>query len=187
MEPKMSESHPPPQGGGDQTRADQMPSDLATVVDGAIASVPLCSGRYDPLGAEITANRISAARIWSKVRRIRETVLGPALFADPAWDMLLELYIERDSDRPYSISSLCAAGQTAPTTALRWIARLELEGRIVRDPDPTDRRRFYVRLAPRTVTELDKVMDGFIASKVDCMRNRLGHLGNAGVTSLPRA
>jgi len=45
-----------------------------------------------------------------------------------------------------SVSSLCIAAAVAPTTALRWIARLTEAGLFERRPDPFDRRRAFMSL-----------------------------------------
>jgi DNA-binding MarR family transcriptional regulator len=84
------------------------------------------------------------------------------LFADPAWDILLDLYAERHSPRACAVTNLCQAAHVPATTALRWIARLEAHGCITRSPDPTDGRRVYVHLTPETLARLDRLMDGFL-------------------------
>lgn len=61
-------------------------------------------------------------------RRLRDEFFMPGLFADPAWDMLLDLYAAELEDQPVSVSSLCIAAAVAPTTALRWIARMRRTG-----------------------------------------------------------
>jgi DNA-binding MarR family transcriptional regulator len=73
-----------------------------------------------------------------------------------------------------TITSLCIASQAPPTTALRWINRLEQEGHIERTPDADDKRRIYVRLTPRTIAALDQAMDGFMRadSNVRCGAGR---------------
>jgi DNA-binding MarR family transcriptional regulator len=110
-------------------------------------------------------SRAQAARTWIRVRRAREKLLGADLFADPAWDMLLDLYIEHKAGRSPSVSSLCLASQVPVTTALRWISKLEHDGLITRSHDPKDGRRIYVHLAPSTVDSLDRVIDSFIGSR----------------------
>lgn len=78
---------------------------------------------------------------------------GLALFEDPAWDILLAIYIDEADSRLVSVSSACIASHVAPTTALRWIARLEQTGLLCRQDDPYDRRRAHLRLTP-TAREL---------------------------------
>ena len=70
------------------------------------------------------------------------------MFADPAWDILLDLYVARIEDADVSISGACVAAAVPATTALRWIRQMEREGLIGRAADPTDQRRQYVFLTP---------------------------------------
>ena len=90
-----------------------------------------------------------------KARRARDSFLPAHLFADPAWDMLLELYAcELDQTR-MSISNLCDASAVPATTALRWIGTLESENLIVKQSDPLDGRRVFVRLSSKAVSSMD--------------------------------
>lgn len=68
------------------------------------------------------------------------------LFADPAWDMLLELYCAHLRQYRVSVSGLCIASQVPATTALRWISTLESQNLISRKPDPLDHRRVHIQL-----------------------------------------
>jgi hypothetical protein len=81
-------------------------------------------------------------------RRTRERFLPPELFADPAWDMLLEAYLARLEQRRISVSGLGFAARVPPTTAIRWVRKLEDEALFVRVPDPFDQRRFWIELSP---------------------------------------
>jgi len=82
-----------------------------------------------------------------KARRNRDQFLPGHLFADPAWDMLLELYAAELDQTRLSISILCDRAAVPATTALRWISTLEKEGLIDRRGDPLDARRIFVRLS----------------------------------------
>ncbi|MES2095138.1 MAG: MarR family winged helix-turn-helix transcriptional regulator [Pseudomonadota bacterium] len=82
-----------------------------------------------------------------RARRLRDAQFSPGLFEDPAWDMLLDLYAAHLEGVRVSVSSLCIAAAVAPTTALRWIARLSDSGLLERHPDPSDRRRAYLALS----------------------------------------
>jgi DNA-binding MarR family transcriptional regulator len=110
-------------------------------------------------------SRTYAARAWIRMRRTREKVLGADLFADPAWDMLLDLYVEHKAGRSPSVSSLCIASQVPVTTALRWITKLEQDGLVTRTHDPKDGRRIYVHLVASTIDAIEQVIDGFIGSQ----------------------
>jgi len=82
-----------------------------------------------------------------RARRLRTRFFQPDLFADPAWDMLLDLMAARLEGKQVAVSSLCIAAAVPPTTALRWIGVLVEEGLVVRVPDPVDGRRVHVALA----------------------------------------
>lgn len=79
--------------------------------------------------------------------RLRRARFFPAnLFADPAYDILLDLFVQERRGRPISITSACLAAGVPPTTALRWIGHLSDLGLVIRTPDPRDKRRVYVAL-----------------------------------------
>jgi hypothetical protein len=82
-----------------------------------------------------------------RLRRRRDTIFGIGLFADPAWDMLLDLFLARERGlRPISTSSLCIAAAVPATTALRRIDILVRQGLLSRHADPKDGRRVFIRL-----------------------------------------
>ena len=81
-----------------------------------------------------------------RIRRLRDRHFGQELFADPAWDMLLDLYIQRCKGHRVSITSICNASFVPATTALRWLAIIQDRGWVSRESDPNDRRRVYVGL-----------------------------------------
>jgi DNA-binding MarR family transcriptional regulator len=80
-------------------------------------------------------------------RAARGRFFDSELFADPAWDILLELYALRCEQRRTSVSKLCIAAGVPTSTALRWIEKLHKEGLIDRDSDPFDGRRIWVELS----------------------------------------
>ncbi|MFT8973684.1 hypothetical protein [Zymomonas mobilis] len=88
-------------------------------------------------------------------RRLRDQYFSASLFADPAWDMLLDLTAARLEGRQVSVSSLCIASAVPPTTALRWIKSLTEEKIFVRIADPRDGRRVFIQLS-------DMAMDAMI-------------------------
>lgn len=86
-----------------------------------------------------------------KLRRSRDRFFGAELFADPAWDILLELFAAEMGQRRMSVSSLCLGAAVPPTTALRWIKTLEEKGMIRRTADPMDGRRVFVSLSDEAI------------------------------------
>lgn len=93
-----------------------------------------------------------AVRAVIRARRLRDQFFAAELFADPAWDMLLDLYAARLEGRRVSVSSLCIAAAVPPTTALRWIGTMHDAELFGRDPDPTDKRRAHITLTERAAT-----------------------------------
>ena len=79
-------------------------------------------------------------------RQLRQRFFPADLFADPAWDILLDLTAARGEGVNVSVSSLCIASGAAPTTALRWITLMTDAGLLSRENDTRDRRRAFIRL-----------------------------------------
>jgi hypothetical protein len=82
-----------------------------------------------------------------RARRLRDQFFQAELFADPAWDMLLDLMAARLERRAVAVSSLCIAAAVPPTTALRWIKTMTDAGLFLRVADPRDGRRVFIELS----------------------------------------
>jgi len=89
-----------------------------------------------------------------RARRLRDQFFRGELFADPAWDMLLDLMAARLETNRVAVSSLCIAAAVPATTALRWIKALTDRGLLVRSADPQDGRRVYIELSDDTARAL---------------------------------
>jgi hypothetical protein len=79
-------------------------------------------------------------------RQLRARYFDGDLFADPAWDMLLDLTAARAEHTRVSVTSLCIASGVPPTTALRWISQMVDAGLLQRVEDEIDRRRAFITL-----------------------------------------
>lgn len=93
---------------------------------------------------------VEAIRALIRARRHRARYFPSELFADPAWDMMLDLFEAEISQRRVSVSAACLAAGVPPTTALRWLKALTDQGLFVRRADPRDARRVFVELSPET-------------------------------------
>jgi hypothetical protein len=82
-------------------------------------------------------------------RQLRARFFEGDLFADPAWDMLLDLTAARAEHSRVSVTSLCIASGVPPTTALRWIGQMTDAGLLMRVDDETDRRRAFITLTEK--------------------------------------
>jgi hypothetical protein len=84
-------------------------------------------------------------------RQMRARFFDGDLFADPAWDMLLDLTAARAEQGRVSVTSLCIASGVPPTTALRWIGQMTEAGLLKRIEDESDRRRAFITLTDKAV------------------------------------
>ncbi len=107
----------------------------------------------------VSLSRLSQVRRYLRARRLRERLFPADLFADPAWDMLLDLYASELEEQAVSISSACVASAVPATTALRWLGRLEQLGLIERSDDKNDNRRTFVRLTPTTRAAVERWLE----------------------------
>jgi hypothetical protein len=121
------------------------PADRQTAVsDGLIGY------RAGPAAPRVKSPQVVRAddiRAMLRLRRQRDHMFAGELFADPAWDMILDLMAARIERLKVAVSSLCIAAAVPPTTALRWIRTLTELGIFVRVADPTDGRRVFIELS----------------------------------------
>lgn len=105
---------------------------------------------------DAAANPVSAVAVRNliRTRRLRDRYF-PGLFADPAWDILLDLYAARLEGRTVAVSSLCIAANVPPTTGLRWITGMTEQGLLRREADPEDRRRVFIALSDAAAAQVE--------------------------------
>jgi DNA-binding MarR family transcriptional regulator len=126
--------------------------------------------------ADEPIDTVRAAQDILRLRRKREQRLGADLFADPVWDILLDLYVAHYRRNHVSVSSACLASMVPATTALRWLANLERKKMIVREPDRTDGRRYILSLSPDCLVALNALL-------LEWSRSRTTPNGKASIAS----
>lgn len=92
-------------------------------------------------------------------RRLRDRYFEGDLFADPAWDILLDLTAARAEHRRVSVTSLCIAAAVPATTALRWISQMTDMGLLLREQDPDDKRRAFIVLSDAVADTMARYFD----------------------------
>lgn len=102
-----------------------------------------------PAAADLPQVSAETVRSVIRARRLRSRYFEEELFADPAWDMLLDLLQAELAQLRVPVSSLCIAAAVPATTALRWLKTMTQQGIFVRRADPHDGRRVFVELAPQ--------------------------------------
>ncbi len=113
------------------------------------APAPNVPVRSDAAG-ELPPFSSERVRAIIRARRLRSRFFAEELFADPAWDMLLDLVQAETDQFRVPVSSLCIAAAVPATTALRWIKTMTDSGLFVRRADPHDGRRVFVEMSPET-------------------------------------
>lgn len=112
---------------------------------------------------------VQMARTAYARRRERGTLFGESdLFGEPAWDILLDLYIAHGERKDVSVSSACIGSAAPPTTGLRWLGVLADQGLVEREHDPEDQRRVLVYLTERALD----AMDAYFSSDVSLYGDR---------------
>lgn len=76
--------------------------------------------------------RGSLARMLYRQWKIRDRLLGSRVGAEPAWNLLLYLYIAEEEGRLVSVTSASFAAAVPPSTGLRWISKLAAAGFVLR-------------------------------------------------------
>jgi DNA-binding MarR family transcriptional regulator len=112
---------------------------------------------FEPQLGPISNCRVSYAEFARRLirdRRSRDNKFENGLFADPAWDIFLHLFVAGEMGQETSVNDACTAAAVAPTTALRWISALEKKGLVVKSFDDRDDRRTNLRLADQTLLEM---------------------------------
>lgn len=80
-------------------------------------------------------------------QRMRRSLFLPkSIFGEPAWDMLLDLFMQDTGRKRISTQSLCIASNVPQTTALRNIDLLEQESLVRRIKSEADKRVIFIEL-----------------------------------------
>lgn len=110
---------------------------------------------------------------WVAGRRARDQVFEGSLFLNPAWDILLDIYINHAQGRKECVSNVCVASSAPATTVSRWIGLLERKGLIERASDPQDKRRTLLSLSAEGLRRMEQAL---LASAESNARLGLGRL-----------
>ncbi len=110
-----------------------------------------------------------------RFRRRRDALMtsqfGTDIFADPAWDIILDLYIHNSKNQDVCVTSACAAAMVPITTALRYITVLSDRGMIERSRNHKDGRSYLLRLSSEAIRIVEELLTD-IAPAFDQMAPR---------------
>lgn len=101
------------------------------------------------------AQLVARAQAELLCRRTRERHFDPELFGEPAWEILLALYIIEVEGLRFTTGKLAEFIAVPPSTVVRWIRALEESSLVERADHPTDRRIFFIGLNAKGRQALD--------------------------------
>lgn len=104
------------------------------------------------------------ARMLLDLYNVRMKFFPTGLFADPAWEMLLDLTHAKLAGKRVSVSSLCIAAHVPATTALRRIGDLVMSGLATRIRDENDGRRVFVELTDDGFIRMSRYFEAVLKS-----------------------
>ena len=114
--------------------------------------------------ARIERNALELAKTAELIldfRGKRSKFIPSALLGEPAWDMLLELFIQFARGAVMSTKSLIVSSKVPPTTALRHIVVMEKSGYLTRRRSGKDRRVTLIDLTEKGVVAVGTALKAF--------------------------
>lgn len=114
---------------------------------------PHRTGRYR------SAERFAKVRSALQERARRLEYFRAELLAEPAWDILLELYAFELIQHRVTVPDLTDRINVPSTTSIRWMKMLEADDLITRRVHPGDSMQVWVALTPKGL----EVMDGYFS------------------------
>ena len=82
-------------------------------------------------------------------RKSRSKMIGSKeIFGEPAWDLLLDLFIHQSNDEDLTVKSACLHVETSENTTLRWLRVLEHNGLLKSHIDPANPEQQLIHLTP---------------------------------------
>lgn len=121
---------------------------------GLLQQLDAMAGPLPATGVAATPERIRAIL---KARRARSQFFPSEFFAEPAWDILLDLYAADVGQYRTTVGDLGVGANLPATTALRWIKILEKRGILQRRGDPRDGRRVFAELTDEGRRAMDSL------------------------------
>jgi hypothetical protein len=121
------------------------------------AKNPLVDITSKATSGELQPNSLIVASELYRLRRVRARKFGAEayIFGDPAWDILLNLFIAYRSGNKVSKSNAALAGETPESTGYRILKELDKIGLVQNEKDSSDRRRIFVSLTKRACAMME--------------------------------
>lgn len=105
----------------------------------------------------------TAERAFSERRQRGAHFENNQIFGEPAWDILLDLYIHQARNELVSMKSAIVGSGASMSTAVRWLEVLDKEGLIFFEYDPSDAMRGLLRLTPEGYESITRYLEAIAA------------------------
>jgi DNA-binding MarR family transcriptional regulator len=126
----------------------------------------LIVGEERALRIRVLENTTEVARALLEDRRRRDRIFNPGMFGEPAWELLLNLYV-MDKDGPrLTIGRLIDSTNCPQSTALRWLQYLKDQGLIEKQEHPGDARTAFITLTNKARDALDRYLSQSLAPRL---------------------
>jgi len=98
-------------------------------------------------------------------RRRRLRFFNPAMFGEPAWDILLLLYVNSAAGIRQTTVKISESLDTPLSSVIRWLGYLEKERMIEREAHPTDRRIMFLHPSEKALGQLEAYLSAMASSE----------------------
>lgn len=98
---------------------------------------------------------LALAREERDKRQERQRHFARALFGEPAWELLLAIFISEGEGRSLALSKAAELIDHPLTTTIRWVEYLEASGLLIRERFGADRRVINIRPTTRAIAQIE--------------------------------
>lgn len=109
-------------------------------------------GRSQEMGVQL------AQRLFEERQLRNEFLQTSELFGEPAWDILLYIFLSQSKGKGAKVESLAVASRLPVTLAIRWLERLEYEEMIFAYRDEDETGEIFLRLTQETSSSISKYL-----------------------------
>jgi hypothetical protein len=102
-------------------------------------------------------NAFMARRLLEISHQVDSVFEGP-LLANPGWDILLDLFIQRSEGKRISIISVCIAANAPTSTVLRYLQAMMDVGTIIRSRSVEDSQGLLISLSDEAYAKMKAIL-----------------------------
>lgn len=106
------------------------------------------------------------ARALYEARRKRDDLFGVGLFAEPGWDILLDLFALEEQGRAATVAMVAAGASIPPDTAHRFVEHLVAAGLVAREP-PDGKRWAFLQLTDQGRARMRAVLSDILKARAN--------------------